>query len=354
MDQARLLRILDANLNRSREALRVLEEVFRFGRDEADLAARLKTLRHRLQAFEEALEGGASGLVSARDPEGDVGRHAPAEPYRRIEDLVHANARRLEEALRVLEEYGRLAGGDAEAVARARFEVYEIEKRLAPGLSALAALQDARLYFLLNASGDDGRDEALVRDVLEGGADIVQIRAFPGPDRAFLALARRLRRACEERGALLIVNDRLDIAMASGAHGVHLGQDDLPPREARRILGPSFLLGLSTHAGEEARDLDPVDSIGVGCVFPSAVKPGLAPIGPRRCAEICRSSPRPAFPIGGIGPGNLRALTGLGVGRAAVSTALSGAPRPAETARILKEALLEIEIRPPGERDDPS
>ncbi|MHC4598013.1 MAG: thiamine phosphate synthase [Planctomycetota bacterium] len=336
----RVLRILDANLNRAREALRALEEVFRLGRDDAALASRVKELRHALRAFETSLGLRPGELQGFRDADGDVGRASPAEPHGSLGALVSANARRLEEALRVLEEFGRLLGAEVETASLARFETYELERLAVPGLDLRRRLDACRLYVLLGADGSPGDGLRVAEAALRGGADAIQLRAFSGSDAAMLDAARRLRRICADAGALFFVNDRVDVAWAADADGVHLGQEDLPVEAARRLLGAGRLVGLSTHSDEELSAAGDVDCVGIGAVFPSPLKPNRPPLGPERASDLFRLSPVPAFPIGGIHAGNIGELTAAGVHRAAVSSAVCTADDPEKTARILKEALL--------------
>jgi thiamine-phosphate pyrophosphorylase len=339
MDRSRLLRIVDANLNRAREALRVLEEVRRLGADDAERSARLKALRHGLSDYESALGIRAGELASSRDPVGDVGRVAPSGAHPGEEDLLRANARRLQEALRVLEETGRLLGAGAGIASAARFDAYEAEKRLLPGYALRARLREAALYFVLNADGP-GRDaEAVARAALRGGIDVLQLRAFPGPDVEFLDLARRLGALCREAGVLFVVNDRADVAALADADGVHVGQGDLPVAEARTVVGWSRLVGRSTHSTGELTGATGSDYVGVGVVFPTPLKPHLRALGPAEAADLFRRSPVPAFPIGGIGPGNVGELTAQGVYRAAAASAIGDAPDPESSARAMKTAL---------------
>jgi thiamine-phosphate pyrophosphorylase len=340
--RGRVLRVLDANLNRAREALRALEEVFRLGRDDAALASRVKTLRHGLRDFEAGLGLRPGELLAFRDADGDVGRASPPDPHDGPGALVSANARRLQEALRVLEEFGRLLGAETGTVSRARFEAYELERLAVPGLDLRQHLEACRLYILLGAEGTPDEIFALAQAALRGGADAIQLRAFPGSDRARLDAARRLRAICAEAGALFFVNDRIDIALGADADGVHLGQADLPLEVARRQLGEARLVGLSTHSEAELAAAGGADCLGIGTVFPSGLKPNRPPLGPSAAADLFRKSPVPAYPIGGIHTGNIGELTAAGVYRAAVSSAVCGASDPEGTARTLKEALLAV------------
>jgi len=342
MDRDRILRIIDANLNRSREALRSLEEAARLGMDDARVASRLKDLRHGLREYEATLGLRPGDLASFRDPEGDVGRCAPAAPYGAVEELATANARRLSEALRVLEEYGRLFGKGSETASRIRFEAYALEKVLVPGIRTRTALNSARLYFILNADLPDKDPFALARASLLGGADVVQLRAFPGPDSERLALARRLKKLCEGSGALFLENDRADLAMACDADGVHLGQEDIPVVEARKIVGLGRLIGLSTHSIEELSRIEGADYVGIGTVFASPVKPERELLGAAATASLFRQCPVPAFAIGGVYTGNIHKLTRKGVYRVAVSSGIAQAPDPEIAARRLKEAVSNV------------
>ncbi|MHC5037355.1 MAG: thiamine phosphate synthase [Planctomycetota bacterium] len=350
MERTRLLRVVDANLNRAREALRSLEEVFRMVRDDAGLFARVKKLRHGLKAYEEALGLRSGELAAARDPEGDVGRADPSAPYPNLDAFATANARRLEEALRVLEEMGRLLGKGSPIAAHTRFEAYALEKLTVPGLHLRARLGSARLYFVLNADGPGIDPLRLARAALRGGVDVIQLRAFPGTDRALLDLAHRLREGVRERDALFIINNRPDVALASDADGVHVGQDDLSVAQARRIVGGARLVGLSTHTVEEMDAASGADYLGIGAVYPTAVKPDRPALGPEAVASLFARSPVPAFPIGGIGEGNLEPLLTRGVGRVAVGAAIGEAEDPEQAARRLKSALEER----PGNRFEES
>jgi thiamine-phosphate pyrophosphorylase len=336
MDRRRIFRVLDANFNRAREALRVLEDLFRLGGDDAPHARRLKALRHGLNDFESELGLGGGELSAFRDAGSDVGRAAPAKPYGSREELARANARRLQEALRVLEEFGRLLGRNTSIASRARFEAYEMESLAVPGGDLRARLDGCRLMVLVGGNVGPGDLPGLADAALRGGADVIQLRAFPGPDSLLLKTARRVGELCGERDGLFIVNDRTDIALACDADGVHLGQGDLPIERARAILGTSRLIGASTHSREELASSGASD-------FPSPLKPDLEPIGPSAAADLFRASAKPAFPIGGIHQGNIAELIGAGIYRAAVSSAVCRAHDPRSAARALKDALESVD-----------
>lgn len=336
-------RILDANLNRAREAARVLEDYCRFVLDDRLLTEEVKQLRHGLGAVAAALP--VERLMMARDTTGDVGTTVEtADEYQResLPAVAVANLKRLQEALRTLEEYGKLVGPDLGRQCEAlRYRAYSLERAVVIGWRARDRLAAARLYLLVSGTACRGSLEMTLRRAIAGGVDLVQLREKELTDRELLARARDVRRWTRETGVLFIVNDRPDIARLVGADGVHLGQDDLPVREARRLLGPDALVGVSTHDLDQVRRavLDGADYLGVGPVFPSQTKsfdrfPGLEFV-----AAAARQTSLPAFALGGIGPENVARVVAAGASRVAVGAALAGADDPESVARALKAAL---------------
>jgi thiamine-phosphate pyrophosphorylase len=172
---------------------------------------------------------------------------------------------------------------------------------------------------------------------------VLQLRDKSLPDRVLLARARLVRECTRGTGTLFIVNDRADLAHAAEADGVHLGQEELPVGDARRILGPDALIGVSTHSIEQARQavLDGASYLGCGPTFPSETKrfeqfPGLALL-----RQVSAEITLPAFAIGGIQAGNLAAVRAAGMGRVAVSHGIINHPDPEQAARELAAGLAE-------------
>jgi thiamine-phosphate pyrophosphorylase len=183
-------------------------------------------------------------------------------------------------------------------------------------------------------------DEFLAR-VLARGVDAVQLREKLLEAAPLLRLAEIARRRTEEAGALFLVNDRVDVARAAGADGVHLGQDDLPPGLARDQLGPAPLIGLSTHREEEvlAAGATEADYLGVGPVFATPTKPGRPGVGTALVAFAARHARRPFFAIGGIDATSLPAVMAAGARRVAVVRALTEAEDPGAAAAELAAVL---------------
>jgi thiamine-phosphate pyrophosphorylase len=198
-------------------------------------------------------------------------------------------------------------------------------------------LHAAVLYLVCDAQPD-----GFVREALRGGVDIVQLRIKDGTDESILETASRYRRLCAESGALLIVNDRPDLARAAEADGVHIGQDDDSVRTARAIVGPERLIGLSTHSQEQvtAAGRVGVDYIGVGPVHATPTKPGRPAVGLELVRYAATHSVLPFFAIGGITTENIAAVRAVGARRAAVVRALSEAKDPQAAAGKLHAGLV--------------
>jgi len=380
---AETARILDANLNRAREAYRVMEEYARFVLDDGLLTRGIKEARHEFAAVGSLLEGrtvaqaeargsdrapaargsetdrkvaraesfgglqdalagkppvvpgdaegdretarapAAAGfhsargsVIRARDIEGDVGREAKAEgelERASVEEVARAAAKRLSEALRVIEEYGKTV--DPEAARRVeglRYRGYELERRLVITMEARRRFADVLLYVIITESLCRGDWFETAKAAIRGGADAIQLREKNLPDREFLSRATRLAELCHEHGKLFMMNDRPDVAVASGADGVHLGQEDMPVAAVRRILPTRCLIGLSTHTLEQveaAAELAP-DYIGVGPMFATATKQQEGVAGPGLLQAARRRTSLPLTAIGGIHENNVEEVAG--------------------------------------------
>ena len=201
---------------------------------------------------------------------------------------------------------------------------------------------DWSLYLVADAGYAEGRDlPALVEAAVRGGATVVQLRAKDLPARAFAALAVETARRLAPTGVPLLVNDRVDIALACGAAGVHLGLDDLPVPDARRILGPGAVIGVSVNTPEEARRAaaEGADYVGAGPAFATSTKDTpLAVLGPDGVARIKRASGVPVVAIGGITAANAASLAAAGADGVAVVSAVLGSPDPERAAADLARA----------------
>lgn len=199
-------------------------------------------------------------------------------------------------------------------------------------------LQWARLYFVCQARPFDEDPEPLLRSALSGGVGMIELRDREQPDHLIERSASTFRRLADSFGALFIVNDDPHLARSLRADGVHVGQDDIPPAEAREILGPEAIIGLSTHSREqiEVAHEEPVDYISVGPIWETPTKQGRAATGLELISTAAEIAALPWFAIGGISPDNVGEVVAAGAERVCVVRAIRDAPDP----RASTEALL--------------
>lgn len=342
-DSIDIYRILDAAANRAREGLRVLEDYARFACDDRLLTAELKAIRHQLKEALDRLP--RHELLASRDTEHDVGTalSTPAEWSRsNPRDVVAANFKRTQEALRTLEEFGKLESRPvAEAMEAARYRLYTLERAALIGADSRARLAGVMLYLLVSPDRCRGGFEWTVQEALAGGAQVIQLREKSKSDREIVALAHQVRRWTREAGALFIMNDRPDIARLVDADGVHVGQEELTVKDARRIVGPRSLVGVSTHSIEQARQavLDGANYIGVGPTFPSDTKSFDTFLGLDLVRQVHTEIRLPAFVIGGITADRIDSVVGAGAARVAVSAAICADAEPRSAAQLFRRLL---------------
>ncbi|WP_218082921.1 thiamine phosphate synthase [Anthocerotibacter panamensis] len=326
-----VLRILDANLDRAREGLRVLEEWCRFGLEDARLSEAVKLLRQELASWH------TDQIRVHRDTAHDLGTGltTPLETERRdLRAVLRANLSRIQEALRVLEEYGKLYDSAfALQMKQYRYQVYILEQQLLP--SDLRERLAVSLLYLVTSPGSNLLTQ--VEAALAGGLTLVQLREKDRDAQGILELGRALRVLCDRYGALFILNDRPDLALAIQADGVHLGQEDAPISLARHILGPTALIGQSTHSPQQAQRAiaEGADYLGVGPVYATPTKAGRIPVGLDYVRYCAQHSPIPSFAIGGIDQSNLATVQAAGAQRVAVVRAIMAASDPRQATREL-------------------
>jgi thiamine-phosphate pyrophosphorylase len=208
-------------------------------------------------------------------------------------------------------------------------------------------LRRAHLYLVIDAQVDGRPADAIVEAALRGGVDLVQLREKERPDGEIVAAGKRLRALCDEHDALLVVNDRPDLALGCGADAVHVGQDDEAIAAVRDTVGHELLIGVSTHSPEQvaaALDSD-VDYFAVGPVHATPTKPGRPAVGlelVRHAAAV--AGERPFFAIGGIDTGNVADVAAAGTERVAVVRAIRDAADPGAVAAELRAALVPAHV----------
>ncbi|MGJ5672317.1 MAG: thiamine phosphate synthase [Nostochopsis sp.] len=319
-----ICRILDANLDRGREGLRIIEEWCRFGLNNTHLTGECKRMRQELASWHTA------DLRAARNTPADPGTeltHPQEEQRSSIKSLLQANFCRVEEAMRVLEEYGKLYHPNmGKALKQMRYRVYTLESNLM-GYQRHQLLVRSHLY-LVTSPNDKIIDT--VEAALKGGLTLVQYRDKKVDDAVHLQQAQKLRQLCHTYNAIFIINDRIDIALAVDADGVHLGQQDMPIAMARQLLGPHRLIGRSTTNSEEMQRAvkEGADYIGVGPVYETPTKEGKPAAGLEYVRYVAKNCSIPWFAIGGIDPNNINDVIDAGAKRVAVVRGIMQAEQP--------------------------
>lgn len=337
------LRIIDANLNRLGEGLRFLEDVCRLLLNDTALTQQLKNMRHDTIRGEWSLH---QQLLQARDSEGDVGIDlaVPGEQKQReLPITIVANARRVQESLRVMEELAKIPGItlDSEKFKQARFALYTIEKTLLSKLLRRDKINKLPgLYVIIDTMVLKGRGHLEVTSqAIRGGANTIQLRDKAHSKKELLPIAQQLRNLCAEHDVLFIMNDYLDLAMAVDADGLHLGQDDLPLRVARQLLPMDKILGGSARTIEQATTAqsEGADYIAVGSMFPTTSKETAVVVGLERLRRIRQAVPLPMVAIGGINQENVAQVLAAGADSVAVINAVLGAEDVEEASRQIAD-----------------
>lgn len=337
------LRILDANCNRIGEGLRFLEDVARFLLDDAAVSHQLKAMRHDLV---KSLSKLGAVMLSERDPEADVGFGTQLSRHQDFPSLVTANAKRVEEALRVVEELAKLPDLNSKLNSnnfeQARFNLYTLEKTLLSRLTRRQKIQQLTGLYVVIDTQTLGQKDMIdaARKVIKGGAKVLQLRDKHHDKGELLALARKLSGLCSESGTLFIINDYLDIVLASEADGVHVGQKDLPISVIRKELPIDKIVGISTKTLAQAKKAESAgaDYIAVGSIFPSPTKVSALVVGLEHLRQVRKAVSIPIVAIGGINKENIGEVMAAGADSAAViSAVLTQDDIESATSRLVKE-----------------
>lgn len=329
-----------------------MEETARFVLNARSVTEQLKSLRHRLTATLERLP--RIELLRARNSGLDVGTSISIgrEQYRgSVSHIVAAAAGRTQQAMRCLEEYGKIIDATfAAEMEQIRYRCYDacshLEQICRGGHERCNRLQRARLYALMDTGPSEPNMIERIRSLANAGVDIIQLRDAKVDDRTLYRRACAGAKIARELGVLWIINDRADIAAASGADGVHVGQDELPVEQVRQIVGADAIIGLSTHNIDQVRDavVSTADYLGCGPVFPGITKQFGEFPGCDFLREVAREGIKPqserplipAFAIGGITSDNVQNVVDAGFGRIAVTAALRPGCENDQAATLLR------------------
>lgn len=337
MQRINLKRIIDANLNRASEAARVLEEIARFLLDDKDLSEKLKNIRHQINSTQDK---DYSKYLEARDTVQDVGVDIKNNREKlSIESIFKANIKRLQQALRTLAEYSTENKENSALFEKLRYTSYTLEQMIWDKLKdkySSFKLENKHLYLVTNSDKFESEDAFLdaIASALEGGVEILQLREKNMSAKKIVEIGRKIKQLCLQYDTTFIVNDRIDVAAILEADGVHLGQDDLDVKAAREMLGQNTIVGVSTHAPEQALKAveDGADYIGVGPVFATPTKEGKIPVGLEYVKWASENIDIPFYAIGGIDEENISEVLQAGAKRVAVVRAIINAESPQKAA----------------------
>jgi thiamine-phosphate pyrophosphorylase len=341
-------RILDANFNRAGEGLRVMEEYCRFVLSNFTYSQRAKKLRHDLANLRKKFD--YERLICARDSINDVGRERPADNQMARDDMKGcflAASRRICQALRSIGEVSNLIRTDiSNEFERLRFEVYTLEKDVCLFSSASKRYGKVALYVIITVN-DQLRTENLsdlIKMIISGGADCIQIRGKSVSDKKLLKMLQMAAQQCTKAEILFIVNDRVDLAVVSGADGVHLGQEEIAVSYAQKIADRPMLYGVSTHNLEELERAinQGAHYVGLGTVYKSPTKPeykvsGLDYI--KKAVNRLENEGIGHAAIGGINFENAEEVLKAGAKTLAVSSAVTSAENPEVECKKLKKLI---------------
>jgi thiamine-phosphate pyrophosphorylase len=338
-------RIVDANFNRTREAVRVIEEFCRFALNSAPLTERAKQLRHELSAAIGSLDAGR--LIASRDSIADVGVGKTVDNQLargNLSDCFTAGCKRLTESLRTLAEMTQtLNPSVAQTIERLRFTAYTLEKDIVLFSDTQQRFKQVRLYVIIS-SNLPADVLSLTHRCVAASADCIQLRAKTIDDDELFALALEFVKVCKAAGVLSIINDRVDIATAAGADGVHLGQNDMPAEYARKLQLAPLIIGKSTHSLEQLRAAcrELPTYVSLGPVFSTGTKPAAEPVGldyVKQATEALADTGIGHVAIGGITLENIEQVLSAGAEAIAVCSVVTEVADPTTACRALKEKI---------------
>lgn len=325
----------------------MVEEFVRFRGNDPHMVAELKRFRHELTGTGRLIA--ASDLLAARDTRGDVGTNISTEQEMNRTDLwdvVTAALKRLQEALRVLEEYAKPLNREAAVrFERLRYNSYGLEQDIVTRWDARMRFAHVRLYVIITSALCNGDWLDTARAAINGGADCLQLREKDIPDGELLRRAEAMVNLCREQSTVSIINDRPDIAAISGADGVHVGQDELPPAATQLVVGAHRIVGFSTHTVEQAKiggQLNPT-YLAIGPMYASDTKMQSHIAGPDTLRQVAREVNHPLVAIGGITLRNLGEVVDAGAQSVCVCGAIISSDNVTSAAQAFKKRLPGVE-----------
>ncbi|MDK2810413.1 MAG: thiamine-phosphate pyrophosphorylase [Petroclostridium sp.] len=330
----KIYRIIDANINRVAEGLRVLEDLARFYYEEPQLTEEIKKIRHRVR---KSANNFYSDFLDHRDSINDLGleisQKNDLDNKVNIKELIMGNFKRVQEGLRVIEENFKIAGcyEVSKVYEACRYDSYTVEKLYFSKFNKIIKknLLDTDLYCLTAEEYSRGRNNIeVVQQMIEAGVKIIQYREKDKKMLYKYEECKKIRELTRQAGVTFIVNDDIDIALLVKADGVHIGQEDLPIEKVRELVGDEMIIGLSTHSPLQAQDAIArgADYIGVGPIFRTFTKKDVCdPVGLEYLEYAVKSVNIPFVAIGGIKENNVAEVAKRGAKCIAMVTEIVGA-----------------------------
>jgi thiamine-phosphate pyrophosphorylase len=315
------------NYNRLNESLKLIEDIVRFSLEDSKLLISVRDIRERFLRVKKRLP--LSLVIQERASNRDLGRSIGFDrrTKRTDKEMIIANMTRAKEAARILEEVLKIQDSRSSAMVKdIRFQLYDLERVL---YGKLDRDFDPSIYAILDEKYiHTSRLERDIRCLVRYGVTMLQLRIKSLSDRKFLHHAKKIMKLLAVTKVRFIINNRIDIALACGAHGVHLGQRDIPTRQARDIFGEHHIIGVSAHTPAQARqaEQDGADYLGVGSIYPTATKEDARVIGLKGLRDVCKAVTISVIGIGGINGKNYKPVLKAGADGIAISSFLFQGP----------------------------
>lgn len=343
-------RIIDANLNRASEGLRVLEDILRFKYNNLDLTEAFKILRHSTRKVNISLQ---LKCINSRDSYNDVGlivsQKNKLDNKSTLFELIISNFKRVEESYRVIEENLKIIGKYelSKEIENFRFQIYSLEKEYFNKINCRLKSKklETDIYCITASKHSRNRKNIdVVKEMGDAGIKIVQYREKEMEKLEKFKECEDIKKVTDEYGITFIINDDLDIALSIEADGIHLGQDDLPVEKARAIVGNDMIIGLSTHSPEQAFKAVEIctDYIGIGPIYKTFTKKNVCdPVGLAYLDFAVKNINIPFVAIGGIKENNLTEVVKTGARCISLVTEITGAENITEKIKYLRKIIKE-------------
>ncbi len=325
----KIYRILDANVNRAAEGIRVVEDICRFHYEDERLTKKLRDVRHKIRKNLKDID---HHLLRHRDSTHDIGKkitkQSKIDKKDNLTQIITANFKRALEAIRVIEEISKTTANMYERgkiYEALRYELYYLEKEVL-NLTNKKKLSSGIYGITFEKFSNKRSNIKVVKQMIEGGIKVIQYREKNKSFKEMYEEAKILREITKKAGVIFIVNDHIELAMMIEADGVHIGQDDWPFLEVRKLIGDDKIIGLSTHSKEQALEAVKLgaDYIGVGPIFDTNTK-DYATVGIEYLEFVAKNIDIPFVAIGGIKEHNIKQIINAGAKSIALVTEITEA-----------------------------